>query len=48
MKKQYEKPEIEIEVFEIEDTITASTLNNNECTGDEGGWGGPGNRPAPL
>ena len=40
MKKKYEKPVIEIEVFEVEDIITSSGLNNGgDGTGDELGWG---------
>ncbi len=40
MKKIYEKPVIEIEIFEIEDIITSSGLiNGGDGTGDELGWG---------
>ena len=40
MKKKYEKPVIEIEVFEVEDIITSSGLTNGgDGTGDEIGWG---------
>lgn len=41
MKKTYEKPVIEIEIFEIEDIITSSggLINGGDGTPDELGWG---------
>ena len=40
MKKSYEKPEIEIEEFAVEDIITTSGLvNGGAGTPDEIGWG---------
>ena len=33
MRKTYEKPEIEIEEFEVEDVITLSTAGDNPETG---------------
>lgn len=33
MKKDYEKPEIEIEEFEVEDVITLSSPGDNPETG---------------
>lgn len=40
MKKEYEKPMIEITEFEPEDIIASGGLNNGgDGTGDEIGWG---------
>lgn len=40
MKKVYEKPQIEIEEFEVEDILTLLTLSSNSLgTGDDLGWG---------
>lgn len=36
MKTEYEKPEIEITMFEIEDIITASGADNDAAWGE--GW----------
>ena len=40
MKKEYEKPTIEIVEFEVEESMTQSGLNFDiDGSGDEIGWG---------
>lgn len=39
MKKIYEKPEIEITEFELEDILASSLSNGRDGTGDNIGWG---------
>ena len=39
MKKEYEKPEIEITEFEVEDIIAYGLSVRDDGTGDELGWG---------
>ncbi len=42
MKKPYEKPVMEITVFEPEDIMSSGLIDGGDGTGDEGGWGGIG------
>ncbi len=39
MKKEYEKPEIEITEFETEDIMASTLIDGGSGTGDEFGWG---------
>lgn len=42
MKKDYEKPTLEIIEFEVEDIMASGLNNGGDGTGDETGWGGIG------
>ncbi len=34
MNKKYEKPELDVELFDVDDVITASGATTEEATGD--------------
>lgn len=42
MKKVYEKPEIEITEFEVEDIMSSGLINGGDGTGDSIDWGAIG------